>query len=171
MQTKDSRKVDLIILFSGDVLCYYYGDLLTEEQVSEKYDQHEITPDRLMKIYPFNRNAPVFIDASNNCLGAFINSNYETNEEYNVEFVEKSFDNPSKVDFINIASVIALRDIMDGQELLIDYGPKFSFNENESKHKFISIKSSEDRFEKEKRRVDEILSKTSKFIELFQRHT
>ena len=71
----------------------------------------------------------------------------------------KSFDNPSKVYFINIVSVIALRDIMDGQELLIDYGPKFSFNENESKHKFISIKSSEDRFEKEKRRVDEILSK------------
>ena len=67
-ETKDSRKVDLIILLSGDVLCYYYGDLLTEEQVSEKYDQHEITPDRLMKIYPFNQNAPVFIDASNNCL-------------------------------------------------------------------------------------------------------
>ena len=50
-QTRNSRNIILIFHFSGDVLCYYYGELLTEEQVSEKYDNQQISPDRLMKNY------------------------------------------------------------------------------------------------------------------------
>ena len=149
-QTRNSRKVILIFYFSGDVLCYYYGDLLTEEQVSEKYDDKNIIPDRFMKIYPFNHYSSVFIDASKHCLAAFINSNHGCNKEFSVEFIEKSFDDPSKVDFINIVSVVAIKDISIDEEILISYGPTFSFSENELKYKVISIKSSEERIEKEK---------------------
>ena len=150
-QIRNSRKVILIFHFSGNVLCYYYGDLLTEEQVSEKYDNQQISPDRLMKINPFNQTSPIFIDASKHCLAAFINSNHGSNKECNVEFVEKSFDDPSTVDFINIVSVVAIKEISIGEELLINYGSKFSFTEDELEFKVISIKSSEERVEKEKR--------------------
>ena len=122
-----------------------------------------------MKIHPFNQTSSVFIDASKHCLAAFINSNHGSDKECNVEFVEKSFDDPSTVDFINIVSVVAIKEISIDEELLINYGSKFSFTEDELEFKVISIKSSEERVEKEKRRKEIILSKNSNFINLCQR--
>lgn len=120
-------------------------------------------PDRLMKIRPFDDSIPIYIDAPKHCAAAYVNSNFNLDEDVNVKYEENVTMTNGEVNFTNIVAIKATRDINKNEEILVNYGNLFNFDEDVGKKNIISIDSAEERAEEEINRVERIQTSKGKF--------
>jgi hypothetical protein len=129
----------------GEVVCTYFGDIIDENEKDKRYDMISgRTADRLLQIRPYGREIQVFIDGSTCSIGTYANSNYGTNKENNVIFVERRLSSDdSNEDYVGLVELRALKKIKQNEEILVDYGEGY-WKGDENNKKIIKIKESEE---------------------------
>jgi hypothetical protein len=101
---------------AGDVVCAYTGVLMTASEVREMESFGEDWPDRYQYVMVFPDHG-VHIDMPTRGLPAhFVNDNKDRSQ-INVRFVSR--------ERLLLAELVALRDLVPGEELFVDYGAHF----------------------------------------------
>jgi hypothetical protein len=116
------QKVLLFLYQIGNVIAYYWGMFMSNEQVKSFYDERKRDAHRLMKI-SINEKYQ-FIDGDIRCAGTYINDAKGSSKDPNV-----IFENDLGAEELEyLIPIKSLRNIVNREELLIDYGDLFSIN-------------------------------------------
>lgn len=129
VKTRKNTADDAIIFRTGDIICWYIGEVIGVEEKDERYGhQHDATAP-----YAFQDRHNRIIDAA--CLrgvGSYINSPAGRNNlQANCKFVTSQ---PT----VPFASLVATRNIRNGTEILVSYGRAYRFDV--SKHETVAKK-------------------------------
>lgn len=124
------KKRKKCIFKRGEFIVSYYGEILNEDQINERYGINTIAP------YAIKIDDEHYVDGA--CfrgVASMINDyrNLNQTENYNYPNVEYAVDETMDINLFN-CHVFAITDIYQGDELLADYTLSF-WNGLQSKHK------------------------------------
>lgn len=111
---------------AGDTIVGYYGEVLSQKEFNKKYKDCDEKPHRAVKLTKKFKNEKLYIDGKNICPGVYCNTIIDlvNNKliEPNAELAEKPKSQMiSEVGEHDYISIVALKDIKKGEEIIIPY--------------------------------------------------
>ena len=125
------QKVYNFLILLGTIISYYWGRFMTLAQVKCNYDDKKKIAHRLLKSTineQYNH-----IDGDIRCAGTYINDCRGSSQQPNVEFESMDLSTMDWSNFDCLVPIRTLRDISSGEELLVNYGDNFFYENNSMK--------------------------------------
>lgn len=127
----------LIFTLSDTIVAYYWGKFMTESKVNSTYDNKKIVANRLLHIDINPRYQ--YIDGDTKCAGTYINDPNGSNKQANVIFDSTDPSTLKKNEMDRLVPIKTIRDILSGEELLVEYGDLF-FTKSDNATEITQIK-------------------------------